>query len=38
MIIYLSPADLCKIGFFSGMAATSLIAVLVILIIWMKRR
>ena len=38
MFIYLSISDLCKISFFSGTAVTSLIAVLVILIIWVKRR
>lgn len=38
MLFYFSPGDLMKIGFFSGTAVTSLIAVLVLLIIWMKRR
>ena len=38
MFIYLSISDLCKICFFSGTAVTSLIAVLALLIIWMKRR
>lgn len=33
MLIYITPCDLCKIGFFSGTAVTSLIAVLVLLIV-----
>jgi hypothetical protein len=36
MIIYLSPGDLMQIGFFSGTAVTSLIAVLVLLILKRK--
>jgi hypothetical protein len=36
MLIYISPCDLCKLGFFSGTAVTSLIAVLVLLILQRK--
>lgn len=37
MFFYLSPADICKISFFSGTAVTAFIAVLVLLILQSKR-
>ena len=36
MLIYITPEDLCKLGFFTGTAVTSLIAVLVLLILKRK--